>query len=323
MRKLLILILKVLALTIVMFLCFAGAGILVSLQAGTAGGDQGSVTGPLLLACLLNTIILAYLIIRSRWWGWRLIAAVFVAFYGTMTLMSQMETAVFVTRLPAGTLPRLFLAGLLVAAPFSFLAVVVLRRGRADGTLASAHSASLGATASEWAWKLSVVMLAYLLLYFGFGYFVAWRNPELRAYYGGSDEGSFLAQMAAVLGHRPWLVPFQMARALLWTAIAWPLMRMTAGGRLEASVALGCVFAVLMTSMLLIPNPLMPETVRHSHILEIAPSNFLFGMLIGGLLAPRRASYPASVSTKYRSTQGLSLGHPARALVTEKQKNVP
>jgi hypothetical protein len=94
MERILILVLKVPALTVIMFLCFAVAGALVPLRAGTAGGDQGSVTGPLLLACLLNTILLAYLIIRSRWRGWRLIAAVFVAFYGTTTLMSQIETAV-------------------------------------------------------------------------------------------------------------------------------------------------------------------------------------------------------------------------------------
>jgi hypothetical protein len=34
----------------------------------------------------------------------------------------------------------------------------------------------------------------------------------------------------------------------------------------------------------------MPETVRYSHIIEIAPSNFLFGMLIGWLLTSRRAA---------------------------------
>jgi len=287
MKRMVMLALKIPALTVIMFLCFAVAGILVPLRVGP-GGDQGSVTGPLLLACLLNTIVVAYLIVRSRWRGWRLIATVFVAFYGIMTLMSQIETAVFVTQLPAGTLPRLFLAGGLVAAPFSFLAVIVLGRGRTNTATASS-SVSVYETASEWGWKLTVIMLAYLILYFGFGYFVAWRNPDLRAYYGGIDPGSFVAQMATVLGNQPWLVPFQMARALLWTAIAWPLVRMTAAGRLEGSVALGCTFAVLMTSMLLIPNPFMPETVRYSHLIEIAPSNLLFGMLIGWLLTSRRA----------------------------------
>ncbi len=297
MKKVLIWICKVLALTVVMFVCFAGAGLLVAQQAGPAGSDQGSVAGALLLASLLNTIVLAYLITRSRWRGWRLMAAIFVAFYGTTTLMSQIETAVFVTRLPAGILPRLFLAGAVAAAPFSILAVLILGRGRGwirPHTIAAATAPSPAAIpGAEWVWKLGVIMLAYVFLYFGFGYFVAWRSPDVRAYYGGIDEGSFLAQMAAILVKQSWLVPFQMARALLWTAIAWPLIRMTEAGRLEGSVALGALFAVLMTSMLLIPNPLMPEAVRFAHIAEIAPSNFLFGTLIGWLLAPRRAADPS------------------------------
>lgn len=291
MKKPLILVLKVLALTVIMFLCFAIAGVLIEKHAGTAGSDQGSVAGPLLLACLLNTIVLTYLIMRSRWWGWRLAFAVFVAFYGTTTLMSQIETAVFVTGLPAGLLPRLFIAGGVAAAPFSFLAVLILGRSRAH-TVATAASGSAAVPVDQWMWKLGVIMIAYVALYFGFGYFVAWRNPDLRAYYGGIDEGSFLAQMASVLTNQSWLVPLQMGRALLWTAIAWPIVRMTAAGRLEVSIALGCVFAVLMTSMLLIPNPLMPQTVRYSHIREIAPSNFLLGLLIGWLLTQRRTPAP-------------------------------
>lgn len=291
MKKPLTLVLKVLALTVIMFLCFAVSGVLIEKHAGTPGSDQGSVVGPLLLACLLNTIVLTYLIMRSRWWGWRLASAIFVAFYGTTTLMSQIETAVFVRNLPAGLLPRLFLAGVVAAVPFSFLAVLILGRSRAH-KVAAATSASAAVPAAQWMWKLCVIMIAYVVLYFGFGYFVAWRNPHLRSYYGGIDEGSFFAQMAAVLANQSWLVPLQMARALLWTAIAWPIVRMTAAGRLEVSLALGCVFAVLMTSMLLIPNPLMPETVRYSHIHEIAPSNFLLGLLIGWLLTQRRTPAP-------------------------------
>lgn len=47
-----------------------------------------------------------------------------------------------------------------------------------------------------------------------------------------------------------------------------------------------------MTSMLPVPDPLMPETVRYAHMREIAPSNFLFGMLIAWLLTQRRAATP-------------------------------
>jgi len=50
----------------------------------------------------------------------------------------------------------------------------------------------------EWVGKLSLIVIAYLVIYFTFGYFIAWKNAAVRAYYGGSDPGSFLAQMISV-----------------------------------------------------------------------------------------------------------------------------
>jgi hypothetical protein len=99
-----------------------------------------------------------------------------------------------------------------------------------------------------------------VLLYFTFGYFVAWRTPAVREYYGGTETGSFLAQMASVLRNTPWLVPLQIGRAIGWT----------------------------VNAQLLLPNPYMPEAVRMAHLRETASSNFVFGALVGWLLSGRR-----------------------------------
>ena len=83
--------------------------------------------------------------------------------------------------------------------------------------------------ASEWAWKLVVIAVVYVILYFTFGYFVAWRHPGVAEYYGGVDPGSFVAQMRTVLRNTPWLIPFQIARAMCWVALALPVIRMLKG----------------------------------------------------------------------------------------------
>ncbi len=80
-------------------------------------------------------------------------------------------------------------------------------------------------------------------------------------YYGGIDEGSFLAHMSAVLANMYWLIPFQVLRAMLWVAIGLLVIRMMKGRWQETALALGLLFAV-MTAQLLIPNPYMPEAVR-------------------------------------------------------------
>jgi hypothetical protein len=48
----------------------------------------------------------------------------------------------------------------------------------------------------------------------------------------------------------------------------------------EAGFAVALLFAVVMNSQLLLPNPLMPLDVRMVHLVETASSNFLFGWLI-------------------------------------------
>ena len=106
----------------------------------------------------------------------------------------------------------------------------------------------------EWAWKLAFVAIVYLLLYFTFGYFIAWRNPAVREYYGGSDEGSFFTHMSTVVTETSWLIPFQVMRAMLWVAIALPVIRMMKGQWQETALTLGLLFGVLMNTQLLLPN---------------------------------------------------------------------
>ena len=118
------------------------------------------------------------------------------------------------------------------------------------------------------------------VLYFTFGYFIAWKSAAVRAYYGGSDPGSFVGQMSTVLRDMPLLLPLQAIRALLWTAIAVPVIRMMKGQWWEAGLAVALLFAVVMNSQLLLPNPYMPPEVRKVHLFETACSNFLFGWVI-------------------------------------------
>ena len=243
----------------------------------------------LLTVCFLDTIVLAYIILRSRWAGWRLIATVFFVFYGVMTFISQIESAVF-QFLPSGVLPRLFLMGVLVTAPFSPLAVIILGKRKAETATINEPNSRLLMPANEWAWKLAVIAIAYMILYSTFGYFIAWKNPAVQAFYGGIDEGTFFAHMKTVLTIAPWLEPFQALRAMLWVLLALPVIRMMKGRWQETAIAVGLLFAVLMNSQLLLPTPLMPEAVRMTHLIETASYNFIFGYLIVWLLHRHHSS---------------------------------
>lgn len=137
--------------------------------------------------------------------------------------------------------------------------------------------------------KLALIVIAYLIIYFTFGYFIAWRSPAVRAYYGGSDPESFISNMISLLRSEPLLFVLQAVRALLWAAIAVPVIKMMKGAWWESGLAVALLFAVV-NSQLLIPNPLMPAEVRMAHLLETTTSNFLFGWLIVLILRGKGAS---------------------------------
>ena len=278
--KKIFLVLRVVGLIAIHFICFTliSAALFPPPAKELTPADAGAALTALLAVSLLSTIVLAYVIIRSRYAGWHLFLAIFVILYGVMTVMPQIETAYFV-KLPSGMLSRLFLFGAIFSTVFSLFAVLVLGKRRPEGN-SNENRSPLKMPASEWLVKLSIIVVAYLVLYFTFGYFIAWKSEAVRAYYGGSDPGSFLAQMNSVIRDTPLLVPLQIVRAILWTALAVVVIRMVKGRWWEAGLAVSLLFAVVLSSQLLLPNPLMPDEVRKVHLVETASSNFIFGWLI-------------------------------------------
>lgn len=282
---------RVLLLVTILFIVFAlvSSVLLPQAEAEPATAQQaGGAVMALLAVCALNTVVLTYIILRSRWAGLRLAVTLFIVFYGVVTVMPQIESAIFITNLPPGMLPRLFLSGAVIAVVFSTLAIFIL--GKARRYTLRRPNERLVMPAPEWAWKLAAIAVVYVVLYFTFGYYVAWQNPEVRSYYGGIDPGSFFGQMQSVYDETPWLPAFQVLRALMWTALALPVIRMMKGAWWEAGLAVALLFSVVMNAQLLLPNPYMPEAVRMAHLVETATSNFIFGWAVAWLLHRHHSS---------------------------------
>jgi hypothetical protein len=263
----------VLAVTVVYFGCFAvvSAALLAHVAGPPPPEQAGATLLALFLVSLINAAVWSYLILRSRWTGWKLILTIFLLFYGVSTVQPQIESAYFISHLPPGMLPRLFLAGLIMAAVFAPLAVLILGKAKSSVNITTPLKMTIG--------KAALIVVVYIILYFTFGYFIAWRNPAVRSYYGGSDPTSFIAQITSLMRTEPLLFLLQAARALLWAALALPVIKMMKGEWWERGLAVALLFTV-MTAQLLLPNPLMPTEVRMAHLLETASSNFLFGWIV-------------------------------------------
>ena len=64
-----------------------------------------------------------------------------------------------------------------------------------------------------------------LIVYFTFGYDVAWRTPGLPASYGGPDPGTFLGQLTNVARATPWWYGVTFRRGLIWTGAGCLIIR--------------------------------------------------------------------------------------------------
>lgn len=83
---------------------------------------------------VLNSLVLGFLIARSRAWGWTLVGAVLVMFIGVYTVLTHIESIAFLTEsalLPPEMLPPLVLSGVLLAVLFVPAAVWLLGKWRA------------------------------------------------------------------------------------------------------------------------------------------------------------------------------------------------
>ncbi len=288
--------LAVVVLTIWMFICFAVAVTVTGTidqaaasGAGAAAAETSRVALALLGACLINTSVLAYPIVRARWHGLELIATVFLLFFGIQTFMSQIETLYFASALDISARQtfNIVASGALTALLFAPAAVALLGKMRspAEGEAPGGRQAIPLAKLATPALGLSLV---YVFLYFLVGYFVAWQFPAIRQLYTGSTEIlPFTAHLADVFGGNPSILPWQMLRGLLWVGLALPVVRMMDGKRWEVALAVGLLFGLLLTSPLLIPNRFMPAPVRLAHFIETSSSTFIYGCLVGLVLSRR------------------------------------
>lgn len=239
--------------------------------------QMGLVMLGMLITAAVDATMIIILIIRSRWSGWKLVGAVAFSLYGVMTFMAIIEAAYFGPALGVQPewLPGLFLStvpAILITIP---LAVFLLGKGRRVED--SEPNDRLIMPAKQWVWKMALISLAYLILYFGFGHLVAWKNPALRDMYGGGVNPEVFN-----LGR---MVLLQIVRSALWVGFAMPVIRMTRGKPLESAVILGLLYALPMNIVQFTPNGIMPDpSVRLSHFIETSTSNFIFGLIVFWLL---------------------------------------
>jgi hypothetical protein len=132
--------------------------------------------------------------------------------------------------------------------------------------------------------KILVLPLIYTVLFFVAFYFLHWKSDEVRAFYGGQPENlSFIASVVRILLDMGWMLILSLAKGLAYTLFSLPLLFLFPGKR-----AIYMVMTVMLNLSgvvwLLIPTPLMTDTIRQSNLIYTAVLTFAFSVLAAFLL---------------------------------------
>jgi hypothetical protein len=293
-KSVIVMSLEIIVLTIVMFILWTiGASIFTtnSALAQQMSPDDAAASGLMLIVVsFIDTLILTYFILRSRLRGLRLMVTVSLVLYGVKTFLSIIEAWWFMTDVTAQEIPGLFLMTVPMAVLFPVIAVWMLGKAKKGEEVDETPNTRLVMPTGQLVWKVAfLAVIVYPVLFWTFGYYVAFSNPELVAYYSATHPGSFLAQMSNVWADDPFVFLFEVFRGLLWVALAIPVIRTTKGRVWEAGLILVLLFSLVQNDVHLIPG-VMPPSVRLSHFIETASSNCIFAVITTWLLHRQHSS---------------------------------
>lgn len=265
-----------------------------------------------LLVCgVVDTALLALWASRTRLTGWRRWAALSAAFYGTKTFSSQLEALWFMPNVTGSMAPSLFAMTLPLALLFPLAVVTAFgRKGPEDGPAWQAPAVPVRRALLDWA---ALSALVYPALFFLAGYFIAFRSPALRAFYGGYQGEGFFGHFAAVFAADPSVGPFEAFRGLLWIALMLPLFRTSRGRWWVDAILVGAFLALVQNDVHLLPNGFMTAEIRLYHFLETASSNFVWGLAMVFMLRGRHEGSARRQAARAPAPGGGAVETPARA----------
>lgn len=243
-------------------------------------GLVNETTGMLILA-LVNTLLIISLIVTSKWRGWKLALFLAIAYFGSFTFITQIETWYFLTGLTVSSelISALFLMGLTV--PLLFIPIAILISGYWKDEGAVSDLKLLDMPVKQFIIRLTAISILYVIIYWIAGYYIAWQNPELRSFYGSQGEiMPFWDHTIQTLSDTPDLLILQLFRGTLFALFVYPVIRGSSVSPWLTSLITGSLLAIPSLGHIL-ANPLIPSAeVRFTHMIETIPSTFLFGMII-------------------------------------------
>jgi hypothetical protein len=262
------------------------------MKTSDGSGDDGLPI--MLLICGLNTAVVMFFMRSTHRRGWHLVLTLALLLFSIQYFMSQIETLWFndSLKMELNSIWALLTGGAISSMLFSVLAVWITGNFKKEQQPAS--KVEVMPLSNTLTMTALMAIVIWPLIYFVAGYYIAWQFADVRLFYTGSSEKASLLSMM-VENFATNLYTFQVLRGILWTLIGLLVFRSINGNWVEKGIVLALLLSIVGCSQLLLPNPIMPESVRLAHLLETSLSGVVLGMVMAWLFAstsPKKATGP-------------------------------
>ena len=238
-----------------------------------SAGDSSQSFLLIIIVRLILAVIFAFILETTHLRGFRLMGLLLWVVFAVTTFMTQLETLIFGSAFPTISTNDVYLlvfTALVGDLLFVPLAVLIMGKWKSNGVAIDPlfDKSYIGRSA--------ILAVIYPMLYFFFGYFVAWQSSAVREFYATTT----------ITTAQPLLTIIQVCRGFLWVLAGLPLLVMFEK-RIHKIIAAVLSFSLFPSIGLLFPNPLMPEPVRMAHLVELAVSMAIFGALFGWIMTSK------------------------------------
>ena len=231
------------------------------------------------ISCLWFSSTICYTVSHTKWKGVKLALGVIAMISLVHPVLTQIETLFFGSAfaiISKSDILLIMLANILPLLASVPLAVKMWSKGKSNESVSVSPIDMKKLLIS-----ISMVGIAYMIIYFVFGYFIAWKSEAVRIFYSGtSHDIGFWAKLRENWRENPAIYPFQFMRGVLFGGAASLLLFMGWSRRGDFIINI-CLIYLCTAVVLIIPNFLFPDAVRWAHFIEMFLSMLLFGMMTG------------------------------------------
>ena len=235
----------------------------------------------LFLSSIFICFSICYIASNVSWRGIKRIIGIIAVIFSVTSFMTQIETLFFGTAFTV--LSKADIVFIMLATLPSIIMVTLLSI-KFFGEKGPAVKENVKIRFSKIIYRIIIAGVVYAVIYFLFGYFVAWQFEEVRLFYSGSTENAgFIGQLVNNFQNNAIIYPFQFIRGMLFAICVLPLLYMLREKKAAFIISV-CLVYLCTAIVLIIPNVLFPDTVRWAHFIEMFSSMLLFGAITGHIL---------------------------------------